>query len=159
MAYNGTERRAEPLTEEQLNLIGAETQHAAAKVLKRYSLSAVVGFLILLGTNVFVWGTAQNLNQESRDAIVVSGKVVSIEGCNRDFQTISALRGVLTAAQRQGEKAADAGDISPAQLERSRDFYDTQLKKLRLPDCKVAGEILTADKDELPRVPTPLRPK
>lgn len=160
MAYNGiNERRQNPLTEEQLKLISKETERAAAKALRSYTRNALIGFLILAAANVYVWSTGQSLNHDSREAIVGSGRVVAIEGCNRDFRTIKALRGVLTAAEAEAETSAKAGDISEARLIRVKAFYATQLKNLPLPDCKKSGELLTSDKDELPHVPNPLQPK
>lgn len=159
MAYDGlTERRHSPLTEEQLALISHETEHAVRKGLKHQARRSIIGFLVLLAANIFVWSTGQAQNSDSREAIVQSGKVVSISGCNRDFQTIKSLRGVLISAQTFQIKALERGDISQAQFDRAQTYYDDQLAKLTLPDCRVAGEILTSETDEIPQVPVPLHP-
>lgn len=39
----------EPMTQEQLELVGRETGHAAGKVLKKYVAGALVAYIVLLG--------------------------------------------------------------------------------------------------------------
>lgn len=148
----------EPFTEEQLAAMSREVQHTARKMLHIYVRNAVIGFVILLVANIYVWSTAQTLNSDAREAIVQSGRAVSVDGCNRDFQTINALRGILTAAQSERARALKRGEISPQQFQRAQEFYHQQLANLQLPDCEQSREILTDEKDRAPLVPQPLRP-
>lgn len=159
MPYPRPDRRADPLTEEQLALISLWTQHAAKKSLKHYTRNAVLSFLLLLATNVFVWSTAQTLNNDSRQAIVHSGKFVSVAGCNRDFHTIQALRGILTSSRTFQKAALKRGDITQEQFDRSQPYYTKQLAALQLPDCQAAGAVLTSDQDHLAPIPKPLTPE
>lgn len=158
MAYNGNERRHDPLTEEQLKLISSETQRAAGKALSRYRQSAIAGFLILtFGIGFVFWDSGQRA-ADSRHAIVQSGKAVSISGCNRDFLSAGVLRGLLLDGRQEIDKAAAKGRYPKDQLDTARKFYDRQLKRVSYPDCEAAGTILTSDRDQLPIVPKPLVP-
>lgn len=148
----------EPLTQEQLEQIGAETEHASVKALKKYSRSALVGFLILLGANVFVWSTAQRLNDDSRQAIVRTGKAVTIEGCNRDFRSVGVLRGLLASSQAALKKGHEEGVYTQEQVDRATAYYKDALSKLTYPDCKAAGATLSSDPDKAAPLPTPLTP-
>ena len=156
----GEDRRKNPptLTQEQLDLISFHTERAAAKALKSYVRRAVIGFLILLAGIGYAIHDQNVFTGQARESIVRSGKVVSVSGCNRDYQTISALRGVLTTAQAIQEKAFRAGDIPKSVLERSNAFYTSQLELLMLPDCRTAREILTDDPNAEIKVPEPLFP-
>lgn len=159
MDWDGTsERRHDPLTEEQLALISTWTTHATKKSLRHYTRNAIIGFLILLASNLYVWIDSNNDSSKQREAIVESGKVVSVAGCNRDFNTITALRGVLTNARSFQDAALKRGDITQAQYGRAQVYYDEQLKALKLPDCRDAEAILTSEKGEVPPAPKPLYP-
>lgn len=151
-----------PLTEEQLAYFAESEKRAVHSALLRYRRAAVVGFVVLLlgvGYNIY------DVNQRSadgRDALVKSGRVVSVSGCNRDFNSISALRGLLTSARASQREAVKRGDIpapSPAQQTRTDEFYHDQFQKIKLPDCRKAESLLTDDPDDLPAVPRPLYPK
>ena len=158
MAYEGPERRAEPLTEEQLNLIGEETRRAANKVLHNYRRTAIVGFLVLLLANAYVWYDSNTNNQDSREAIVQSGQVVSVSGCNRDFRTTQALHAILQTSDDFNQAAAKKGDITQAQADEAHTYYQQFIKSLPLPDCKAAGDVLTSETGDVPPTPKPLTP-
>jgi hypothetical protein len=158
-----------PLTEAQRRLLADEMHESVRRALHTYTRNAIVGFLILLAANIFVWRTVQSLNDSrradivrtgvnAREAIVASGRVVSVEGCNRDFQTIKALRGVLATAKTFNEAAAKRGEISPTRLAETESFYAAELGTLQLPDCRVSARTLTANKNAPVREPTPLHP-
>lgn len=149
----------QPLTEEQLSLISTWSERAVKHGVRRYARGALVGFLILLASNIYVWSFSNRNNSDSRSAIVQSGKVVSVAGCNRDFNTITALRGVLTNARAFQDAALKRGDITREQFDRAQDYYDQQLSALKLPDCRKAERILTSDTGDVPPAPVPLYPK
>lgn len=149
---------SEPLSQEILDQIGHETEHASKKVLKRFRKEAVAGFLILaLGLGI---GTSANnhTNAASRVQIVKSGQAVAVSGCNRDFRFASGLRGVLYASRDFQAGALKRGDISRDRYKLAVRFYKTQLQALPLPDCRVAKEILTDDPNAKIVVPQPLYP-
>lgn len=151
-----------PLTEDQLAFLSEQTRRAAKHATRRYAQGAILGFLILLfgiGYNFVDYREASN---DSRAAIVQSGKTVAVDGCNRDFNSISALRGLLTSAQAAQAEAVKRGDIPKPTPERQKladDFYADQLKKIELPDCREAEKVLTDDPDIAPEIPEPRYPK
>lgn len=158
-----------PLTDEQRDLLAREMHRSVRKALHTYTRNAVVGFLILLAVNVFVWRDSQALNKESRNkieqaskmsdlAVVRSGRAVSIGGCNRDFRTIQTLRGVLKTSKAFNEATAKRGEISPDRLARVKVFYDQQLDALKLPDCTKSSNVLTSDNHPPIHAPEPLHP-
>lgn len=154
------------MTEEQLEFFATETNRAVRKALRRYAKPAIVGYVLLM---IGVLAAFQVNNNDrsvrrieagkSREAIVLSGRAVAVSGCNRDFKTISALRGVLIASKAFQQRQVRDGLISPETFERARKFYDTQLASLQLPDCRDSESLLTDDPDdEIPHL-RPLFPE
>jgi hypothetical protein len=155
----------EPFTQAQLEQIGTEVQRASKRVRDR----ALVGFIILLIGIGVVYNVGQHHTAEQRKevrnqataqarAVAQSGRAVAVEGCNRDFNTMSALRASYSSAQALTEAAGKRGEITPRQLETARKFYSDQLAKLTLPDCRLAARILTTNPKTPVQVPTPLYP-
>lgn len=158
--------------EESIDLIEwiEEGQHrATSKALKRYSLGALLGFLILFVGLVVVRHEDANRAKEAtaariavadsqRKAIVQSGTVVAVGGCNERFKDRQEVRAVLEASKAESLKAYNAGDITKERLRRSLAFYDQRLDGLPLPDCRQSQNILTTDINAVPPVPKPLYP-
>lgn len=134
-------------------------QESSARAVARTLRRAFVGYVILFGGILAMYHNGQNTSNAEREAIVESGQVVSVAGCNRDFHTIETLRGILMSGKRIQEKQAAEGEITPEALERANAYYDTQLARLVLPDCREAEKILTDDPDAEIAVPKPLYPK
>jgi hypothetical protein len=148
--------KAHPLTIEQLRYFEEAQSRAVHTAVNRVRKSAVIGFLILLlGIGFNIWDNKQQ-GEHSRHAIVNSGRVVSVAGCNRDFHTITATRGVLIAAKKNVRAQEKAGRFTKDQADDAVTFYNTQLGKLTLPDCRLARTIVTDDPDKLRPIPTPL---
>lgn len=151
-------------TEAQLELITLTATNAAEKaatrksheVLRRYRNNAVIGFLVLgFGVGFTIYDSGHQ-GERARSAVVQSGRAVSVSGCNRDFDTIGILRGVLLNAQSFQTAALKRGDITQAQFDRAQEYYDSQLAKLKQPDCREAEKLLTDD----PNAPIPtVKPK
>ena len=151
---NGT-----PLTEEQLAYFSASTKRAVDNALRRFRRSAVAGFLILLlgvGYNLYDTRTASD---EGRHAIVQSGRVVAVDGCNRDFRTIGILRAQIIKGKEQIQAYVEDGTITQAAADRQIKATDELLAKYKQPDCRVADKLLTDDPDVKRPVPKPLYPK
>lgn len=128
------------------------------KGLRHLRNSALVGFLILLGGIGGAITTSQHDSDSSREAVVTSARVVSVDGCNRDFTTITRVRAVLVNAKKFQVAALKRGDIS---LERYADaiaYYDEQLSGLPLPDCRNAVNVITDDPTKQTQVPDPRYP-
>lgn len=147
-----------PLTEEQLAFFTAQTEHAVNKTVRHVVRRATVGFLILasglglaLHQNAQEQGHRRAAGVEARQAVVHSGRAVAVDGCNRDFRTISSLRGILASSISIQRRAHERGQISDAQYKLGKKFYVKQLARLRLPDCRLAEHLLT----DSPSVPLP----
>lgn len=143
-----------PVTEEQLALFSGMQRNAVVKALRRWTRTAVLGYLILLGGVFAMYENGQSVSSGERQAILESGTAVLVDSCNRDYNATLRLRGVferlITAV-----KEADAPE---ARKEMSLRFYRGELEKLPLPDCRKAVGALTADPDETIHMPKPLYP-
>jgi hypothetical protein len=157
------------LTDEQIALIGSHTERAAAKALRRYVRGSVVGFLILVAglgyslheSNADSARASRNLQHEalsSRTAIVQSGRIVAVDGCNRDFATITRLRLVLMRSRDIVRRNVEDGTYTQHQGAVAEKFYARQIRELSLPDCRQAKSIITDDPRRLGIPPTPRFP-
>lgn len=150
------------MTKEQLDYFAQQTEHVATRAAKNavrtYRNRALAGFIVLiLGIGYVQHSQASNATT-ARNAIVKSGRVVSVTGCNRDFRTQTALRGVLQASESFSKQAAKNGTITQADLAERVKFYETQINNLELPDCRAAQAILTDDPRTIGDVPPALHP-
>lgn len=144
----------ETMTERQREWINHIALDAARHVQRR----SLIGFLILLvgvGTTLYV---GDKNADEARKAIVDTGRIVSVDGCNRDFQSRKEVREVLQRSKDFQLAALERGDITQAQYKRAVEFYNDRLKGLPLPDCRHAESIVSDDPDEVPAMPKPLHP-
>lgn len=149
-----------PLTQEQLEYFAESERRASTAVLRKFQRNAIIGFVtLLLGVGFNVYDVRHHASEQSR-AVVQSGTVVAVEGCNRDFRSLVALRGVLQTARTQVRRAVRAGRISKEQGDEALKFYKEQLGKLKLPDCRKTEGLLTNDLNHstLPPIPRPLYP-
>lgn len=128
-------------------------------------LILLVGLLVAFYTNQQQYGISKDQYRDNRktaiaqrQAIVVSGRAVSVDGCNRDFNTITKLRGVLIASKDFARSAYKEGSISRDRYSRSIQFYNNQLAELRLPDCRKAKTIVNQDPRTPVRIPVPRYP-
>lgn len=152
-----------PMTPEQLKFFSEQTERAVHLATKRVVRRATAGFMILLlglGGQYYVGqqdlSARREVAQQQRSTIVKTGNAVAVAGCNRDFATTKVLRGLLSSAQAQTDAAFKRGDITAAQLARSKNFYTTQLGLLVLPDCRPVAHFVSADPTKDVVVPTPL---
>lgn len=147
-----------PFTPEQKKWLEESRKRSVDHAVRRYVVSATIGFVILLGANIFVWQTANSQNTASREAIVDSGKTVSIAGCNRDYRSTQALRSILQTSDDFNQAAAKKGEITQAQADVAHKYYQRFIRSIPLPNCKEAGEILTSESGDVPPAPKPLVP-
>lgn len=152
-----------PMTPEQLQFFTDQTQRAVRLATKRVTRRASAGFLILLlglGGQYYVGQQdlvhRRDIAQKQRAAIVTTGNAVAVTGCNRDFVSTKALRGLLTSALAQTKDARKRGDITEIQYTRAQTFYSKQLSLLVLPDCRPVTHLVSADPNKPIAVPTPL---
>lgn len=160
--YDGDGALPPGVTEEEVAFYNAQRARdirvAVNAATRRHARRALVGyfvmFLAFLGNVLY----AQHVAREGREAIVKSGDIIAIDGCNRDYRERQEVRQVLIASRQFQEGALKRGDISQIQHDRAIDFYNDRLEGLPLPDCRRAGDILTDDPDSLTRMPEPLYP-
>jgi hypothetical protein len=138
--------------------------------LKNYARNAVIGYVVLI---LGVFGTYtigqsndraarsrdQITNQRSAAAILRSGNIIAVDGCNRDFRATKALRLVLRGGKRNVTKNLANGSITRKQAVEAFDFYDQALTQLPLPDCRDSLNVLSANPETKQEVPTPLNPE
>jgi hypothetical protein len=155
-----------PMTKAQLDFFTQQTARAVDKALSRYYKRAAAGFLILFigflfnaWNNENQWDRIEASADEGRQALVESGDIISVDGCNRDFQTTKALRGVLLASRDFSRQNYRNGLIDKQALEERKAFYSEQLSTLPLPDCRDTQGILTDDPEHPLEKPTPLYPE
>lgn len=163
------ERRDPPsptISEEQLAWFSMQTERAVRKALWQYGKRAILGYVLLLAGIVIALlmiesdrDTRRADAAQSRHALVVSGRAVSVSGCNRDFRTTKVLRGVLVASKRFNEQRLHRKEVTLEGFNRANAFYNDQLSRLALPDCRDAEHLLTDDPHEpIPQIP-PLFPR
>jgi hypothetical protein len=117
---------------------------------------ALLGFVVLTFGILGAITASSNQAKDSRNAVVQSGRAVSVAGCNRDFINARSVRGVLIAAQAQTRLNEKRGIITASQAADAQAFYDEQLARLTLPDCRKAMKIVTGDPNKTTKIPTPL---
>lgn len=151
------------MTQAQLDFFTYAAHRTATKAARtaaqHVQRRALGGFLILLaGLMLVLWLSAHD-STDSRAAIVKSGRVVSVSGCNRDFNTQTALRGVLISSDQFSRQALETGRITAEEYQIRREFYNQQLANLVLPDCRDSEKVVTDDPRDIQSIPDPLYPE
>lgn len=129
------------------------------KSFKRWRVGATAAFVLLFASSWFAVQQATSLNAESRDAIVQSGTVVAVEGCNRDYITIKAeianiesRRTNLKILTDEPKKKLPAYQEALANLDKNQGALE-----VALPDCRRSARLITDSESALSyNVPTPL---
>jgi hypothetical protein len=147
-----------PMTQEQMDWVSEQVHRAANKAARRSRNQSLIGFLILLLGIGFVQWDGHHRSDAARDAIVQTGNVIAVDGCNRDYVSRKEIRAVLARSRDFQKGALDRGDISQTQYDLAVKFYDERLDTLPLPDCRKAANVLSSDPDKVPEVPEPLHP-
>lgn len=154
-----------PFTQEQLEYLAERDGrlvescgHGFRKGIKHLRNGALAGFLVLLAGIAGAFYASGHDASQANSAIVKSGRVVSVSGCNRDYVTVNRLRNVLKRSEDFQHAALARGDISLEQFERSRAYFDQQLDGLPQVDCRSSATIITDDPNDIGAVPKPLHP-
>lgn len=146
------------LTKAQLDYFSEQTERAVRKALRRYVRGAVIGFLVLaVGLGIALHANATTSNH-ARQAVVNSGRAVTVAGCNRDYRATQRFRGLLTRAQATTAVQHKQHKITDQQFADAQNFYRTELAKLPLPDCRKVEVILTDNPDAPIVIPPALHP-
>lgn len=164
-APNDTDSLNTPFTDEQMEYLWERdirlSTHGtewSRKHIRAYARRATAGFLVLaLGVAGAFYAGGRD-SAHSREAIVKSGRVVSIFGCNRDFVTVNRLRDVLSRSADFQRAALARGDITQAQFDRAAAYFREQLAGLPPVDCRPSATLITDDPTDIGQVPKPLYP-
>lgn len=126
--------------------------------IRAYTRRATIGFLILLAGVGGAFYTQGKDRKESNRAIVQSGRVISVSGCNRDYVTVNRLRNVLKRSLDFQRAALQRGDITLDQFSRAQEYFVEQLDGLPQVDCRPSASLITDNPEDLPDIPKPLHP-
>jgi hypothetical protein len=147
------------MTPEQLDYFSDQTRKAVKKAVRNYARGALLGFLVLLLSIVYVLGVQRHDANEANRAVVQSGQVVSVDGCNRDYHTIGRLRSLFLRLEDAARESYQKGRVTKEQADQAVDFYEAERRRLVLPDCRQSKNVLTYDPEQnQQRIPTPLHP-
>ena len=113
--------------------------------LKTWRRGALAAFVFLSVATASVGAIDRHTAAVGRGAIVKSGRVISVDGCNRDFRVIGvAIRiidasaiAVKAAHTTRAEQELDSLAVSRAALVAAQ------------PDCRKAGQIVTDDPNKV----------
>lgn len=144
------------VTFEQLEFFTEQTERAVRKSLRTYSRRAVVGFILLFAAFMANVLYINKIADDGRHAVIKSGNIVAVDGCNRDYRSAQAVRGVLIASKDFTQQAVRRGTIPPQEALERLNFYNTQLASLPVPDCRRSAKVLTDDPNVALLPPTPL---
>lgn len=149
-------KEPQPLTQAQLEWVVEEVETATEKAAKRGAAEGAkierrrnrIAFLLLLAGIILVFWLGNRASDAERQAIVESGKVVAIDGCNRDYQEDVRIRDVFLTSQNLVKSRIQAGQSADPEADKAAlEFYDQQLDAFKLPDCRKAEGLLTSDPD------------
>lgn len=139
-------------------MIAEHTERAATKALRKWRRGAVLAVVLMLASNGYALYSTASDSVTGRKAIVQSGRYISVDGCNRDFVSLTKLRGVLQQARFVVTTNYKRGLYPKSQYKQSLQFYDSQLAELTLPDCRDARRVVTDDPRKIGPIPTPRYP-
>lgn len=146
----------DPLHPDLLAFFTEQTNRAVKKAARRTLRQAAVGYLILFVGVMGMYWNGQHVSNAEREAVVQSGSAVVVDSCNRDYIATGRLRGIIIRIRNVIEAQDEAGKGDPEENQFAVDFYNNELKKIPLPDCRDTADALTADPDKVLKVPKPL---
>lgn len=156
-ARRHTPDELELFTEEQLTYLENSRRGAVRAAVRRYRDSSLVAFLLLLGGIGFLFYDNQHDQEASQKALaaqqhalVQSGRIVAVDGCNRDFADNQKFRGLLERLRRSAETNYRLGRTTQEQYEQAVLFYNRELNNFSVIDCRESERILTDDPADLP---------
>lgn len=138
-----------PLSEEQLTFFADLQKESTHRSLRRWGRGAVIGYAILIAGVFAMYENGQSVSEQERQAVVKSGTVVAVEGCNRDFRAGKRFIKLLTRLKMSSDAQYASKRITAQQHDAAIEFYagEIGLAKSKLPDCRHAESILTDDPD------------
>ena len=134
-------------------------QYVTCRQFKFWRRGAMVGFALLFAGSLGNSYVDRERANDGRQALVNSARVVVIDGCNRDFRNTERLRALLIRAETAIEEQYRSDFISKRRYDEAIKFYEAEIKRLKLPNCKTARNVITDDPfTPVPDPPLPLYP-
>lgn len=144
-----------PFSDEQIVWLEESRKRSVRQAIKHYRNQSLFGFAILLIGLLVTLGIQQRDfaarrmdSQRQRAAIVESGRAVATNSCNARFEDRLQIRGVLLASKAFSRLQLKQGVITQRRYDDNIKFYDSRLRALRLPDCRIDAGFLTSDPDK-----------
>lgn len=138
---------------EQLDFFTEQTRRAVRKATRRDRAVNRVAYVILTVGLVLSLFVASREGAKAQEAVVDSGRAVAVEGCNRDFEDRLRFRSLLRRLKSASESAGRLNGSSQERIDRAVAFYDAELKRFTLPDCRKSANLLTSDpEDSIPNI-------
>lgn len=145
-----------PVSEEQIKLFAELSAETTRLSLRRYVRRMTVGFLILLAGTAAQHVVSSHDASVARNAIVKSGTAVAVDGCNARYDDRQSIRGIFLTLEALNVRNATH---QPAEaVQDAQEFYEGQLDKLPLPDCRKQQHILTDTPYPAIKIPVPKHP-
>lgn len=144
--------RPDGITEDEVRWYSEQRQADIRVALRYYTRRATLWFVLLSVAAITNGVFTSQFAASGRDAIVKSGRVVAVAGCNRDYQDREKFRALL---QRLKKATRANPATTPEQKRTALDFYNDQLKAYPSIDCRPSAMIITDDPGRLPRAPEP----
>jgi hypothetical protein len=149
----------EHLTPEQIDFFSRQTERAVKKALRYHARRAAVAYTLVLAAAAYSVYNVHTTGAAGRDAIVISARNVATDSCNARFRQQEVLRDLIRSGRSAIKQYVAEGTLTPAQGKRALAENARSIERLRLPDCRVVGNIITDDIEDLqPGVPPPLFP-
>jgi hypothetical protein len=146
------------MTDEQLAWITEQVDRAAHKAAHRTMKGAVIGYVILFLGVLGMYFNGQSVSKKERGAVVDSGRIVSVDGCNRDYNTIQTLRDEISKSKKRTQQLVKEGTLTQAQADRAIEQTNDLLERYQLPDCRKAETVLTDNPEDVSKQPVPRFP-
>jgi hypothetical protein len=150
-----------PMTIDQMTWVAEQTEHAVRKTARKVVLSALVGYVILFAGTLGVYHNGQATSSNEQKAIIQSGNVVAVDGCNRDFQDQQRWINLLERLRDASVASYKDGRVDEERYQQALEFYSGEiaLANKAVPDCRKSEHILTDDPDADRQRVRPLYPK
>jgi hypothetical protein len=141
----------------KLAFIEDTNQYVTCRQFKVWRRGAILAFVLLAVGGIGNQYADRQRSEQARSALVKSGQIVSVDGCNRDFRITQRERAVFERSLALAKQQHDSGLTTDRQYLRSREFFEQQLSDFALPDCRITQGLLTADPERADQpVPRPL---
>lgn len=146
-----------PLTEAQLKWMSERTEEVITAAVRKVRNEALVGFIIMLIGAIVGVTFGLHALAKANDTIVATGRIVSVDGCNRDYRTAQHFRSLFVRLEDASKQSYKEGRITKERLDQAIAFYERERLKILVPDCRKAATVITNNPaDQTDRVPTPL---